>query len=214
MASWADSKALVVVIDLAEQASGHKIMYKSETSVAVKAIKRLTKGHYDHVIIHHRFEATRANFLQSLEMLFSDPTVTTIDTIVYLHGKNGSYVNGPSVCFVGENPCVNVKDLAMQISLHPEAKNKLRFLYSDACWGRFHLDSWLLAGFKVASGSIGVDANQSVDLRRFLKHWMVGKTFSEAISFANRAPVTKLTDALIRKANSIKLTSGDGGIRF
>jgi hypothetical protein len=129
------TRALVVVIDLAEQTSGSKILYKNETSVALKRIKKLTSGHYDSVIVHNRKKATREKFLQSLSLLLNDETVSTVDTIVYLHGKNDQYENGPSICFVGEPPCVSLKEISEQVAAIANSQKKLRALYSDACWG-------------------------------------------------------------------------------
>lgn len=210
---FANERALVVVIDLAEMAKKNKMLYKWETAKALHRIKKFTEGHYDHIIIHNRKEATKANFYQSLENLFQNPEVKTIDTIIYLHGQNDSYKTGASVCFVGD-ACSPMKDVAAEISAYPEAKTKLRMMYSDACWGTFHTKYWLEAGYKVANGSKGVDANKSADLKRFLKQWTNGASFEEAIEFANRAPITALTDFLLKDANSIKTVVGDGKIRL
>jgi len=210
--TFAGDRVLVVVIDLAEQASSYRHFYKMETHTALKKINRITKGHYDQVIVHNRKEATRFNFIKTLMTLLADSSVTTIDTIIYLHGKNEQYENGPSICFVGETPCVAAKDISAQIAIHPEAHAKLRALYSDACWGKLHMQSWLNAGYKVANGSSGVDANQSVDLGRFLRKWVTGTSFGEATAHANKALITRFTDWIIKDANSVKSILGDRDI--
>jgi hypothetical protein len=208
------TRALVVVIDLAEQASGHKLLYKNETSVALKRIKKLTSGHYDTVIVHNRKEATRENFLQSLNLLLNDVTVSTVDTIVYLHGKNDQYENGPSICFVGETPCVALKEISEQVANLANSQKKLRALYSDACWGKLHMQSWLDAGYQVVNGSEGVDANKSLDLKRFLRLWVSGSSFDEATTYANEAKLTRITDRVIKNANSLKSVLGNKNIRI
>lgn len=209
-----NGRALLVVIDLAEEAAKLKPMYRAETKTAVKRIQRLTRGHYDRLIIHHRKEATRENFLRSLEELLNDPAVKTIDTIIYVHGKNAKYSNGPSLCFVGETPCTSVTELSVQVAALSNSQIKLRALYSDACWGKFHLDAWISAGYKVANGSVGVDSNHSLDLRRFLKKWVAGESFQTANNFANSARFTRVTDWLIENADSFKVIEGNVKIKI
>lgn len=209
-----NGRALLVVIDLAEEATKLKPMYRAETKTAVKRIQRLTQGHYDRLIIHHRKEATRENFLGSLDELLNDPSVRTIDTIIYVHGKNAQYSNGPSLCFVGETPCPSADEVSHQVAALAHSATKLRALYSDACWGKFHLDAWISAGFKVANGSVGVDSNHSLDLRRFLKKWVAGESFLDANNFANSARFTRVTDWLIEDADSLKVVQGNAEIKI
>lgn len=206
----AHTRGLVVVIDLAEEASKHKGMYRTETKVAVQRIKRITRGHYDRLTILHRQQATRENFLQALESHLLDESVDVVDTIIYVHGKNELYQNGAALCFVGDAPCTAAKDLAESISRFKNSQTKLRALYSDACWGKSHLSAWMAAGFKVANGSRGVDSNHSLDLRRFLDRWVRGESFEASTHFANKALLTRLTDKVIKDANSFKEVSGDG----
>ncbi len=212
LAASARSRGLIIVIDLAEEATKHKLLYKTETKAAVQRIKRITKGSYDQTIILHRQKATKVNFVNSVELMLKDQNIEMMDVIIYVHGKNESYVNGPSICFVGDSPCTSMQELSQTLSTFENSKSKLRALYSDACWGRSHLKSWIDAGFKVANGSRGVDSNHSLDLRRFLTFWVEGKSFEDATHFANKALLTRLTDDIIKNADSFKEVIGVGQI--
>ncbi|PIP89779.1 MAG: hypothetical protein COW01_07915 [Bdellovibrionales bacterium CG12_big_fil_rev_8_21_14_0_65_38_15] len=211
-ASSFKSRALVVVIDLAEQASKHKILYRLETNRANKRIIKYLSKSYSKIIILDKKEATKNNFLNSLKELALDKNIETIDSIVYLHGKNDKYTTGPSICFVQDLLCTNIYSLAKQILAIPNLQHKLRALYSDACWGEQHLNGWLESGFKVAAGSRGVDSNHSTDLKRFMKKWSKGASFSEAIDHANNTFFTKISDRLISDADSTKEILGDDSI--
>jgi len=204
-----NERALIVVIDLAEKATNHKKMYINETTKAVKRIKKITAGYYSKLIILHRKIATKKYDLEQLEKLAQDDSVKVIDSIIYVHGKNEFYKNGPSLCFVDGESCVNVQELATQINSIPGLQQKLRALYSDACWGEYHLNSWIDAGFKIASGSKGVDSNRSIDLKRFLKKWISGESFKTSIDHANSSFISDIMDEVIKNGNSHKEILGN-----
>ncbi|MBY0516118.1 MAG: hypothetical protein K2P81_04375 [Bacteriovoracaceae bacterium] len=204
-----EQRALLAIVDLAEEASSTKWMYRLEGKAAVNRIERLIGESYSKKIIHKKKEATLENFLNSLKSLLGDESVQKIDVIIYIHGKNPDSPYGAAVCFVG-TACTPVDYLSTQIrNLSPENSHKLRMLYSDACWGQYHMNAWLDAGFRVVNGSLGVDANHSADLRRFLKQWSRGETYETGIEKANSFWLTPLVDRVIGEANSIKLMAGE-----
>ncbi len=207
-----DERALLAIVDLAEEADKHKWLYRLEVGAAVKRIKRISEDDYGSVVIHARKEATYQNFLMSLESLLRDERIQRIDLIIYVHGKNPESPTGASVCFVG-TPCTSMIQIAEDIQKRVgQDSHKLRMVYSDACWGKFHMQQWLDAGFKVVNGARGVDANHSADLRKFLRAWGQGRSYEEAIHIANKFWLTPMVDGIIRDADSFKLMTGETGL--
>lgn len=205
-------RALLAIVDLAEEAEKHKWLYRLEVNTAVKRIKRLSQDDYGSMVIHARKEATYKNFLSSLEMLLRDEKIQRIDLIIYVHGKNPGSPTGSSVCFVG-TPCTPMDQISGDIKeIVGDDGHKLRMVYSDACWGMFHMQPWIDAGFRVVSGARGVDANHSADLRKFLRAWGQGRSFEESIQIANKFWLTPVVDEIIRDADSVKLMKGEIGL--
>lgn len=209
---YASDRALIAVVDLEYHASHSKWFYRIEGDVATNLIKNKTVSKYQHVTILNRAEATSENFLKELVKLQFQDNISKVDVIFYIHGHGPNSPEGRSLCFYGA-PCIPIERFSESIR-DINFNNKLGVLYSDACWGSTHLDSMIEAGFMVAAGSTKVDANQTSDLRRFLKYWLNGKSFKAAIDFANQNPLTKLKDSIIKNASSIKLVKGNDSISF
>ena len=90
-------------------------------------------------------------------------------------------------------------------------KKKLRVLYSTACYGKTHNDSFLRGGFRVASGAVGVNANAAVEYPLFIANWLADKRFKSAIQ-ATLPALTALQDRIARikfpETNSVKAIDG------
>ncbi len=214
--SWAtvpkEERALLAIVDLAEEAAKHKWLYRLEVDAAVRRIKRISGDDYGSIVIHARKEATYQNFLKSLEALLRDEKIQRIDLIIYVHGKNPDSPTGASVCFVG-TPCTPMGQVSDDVQKRVgDNSHKLRMVYSDACWGKYHMQEWLDAGFKAVTGARGVDANHSADLRKFLRAWGEGRSFEESIQIANKFWLTPVVDEVIRDADSFKLMKGEIGL--
>jgi hypothetical protein len=208
------NKSLVAVVNLVDHATKHKWLYKMEDSYAGRLIERKTKKHYDDFLVLKKDQATLKNFLQGLKDLAAKNPDNQIDVIFYIHGHSPSSPGGAALCFAGQTACVPVNELSQMIREAIDS-SRLGYLYSDACWGSTHLSEMMNAGFKVAAGTLKVDANHTSDLRRFLKSFNQGHSFQEAIDFANRNPLTKIKDAILDKdADSFKVVMGDKGYRW
>jgi hypothetical protein len=206
------NRSLIAVVDLVDHATSRKWLYRIEDTYAAKLIKYKTRKNYKNVIILKKSEATLENFLKGLKSLANLAPNEPIDVIFYIHGLGDKSPTGPSLCFVGQ-PCIPVKDVSEKIK-EATSHGRLGFLYSDACWGSQHMVDMLAAGFVVVAGSTKVDANNTSDLRRFLKLWNKGKSFKHAINFANRNMVGKIKDLLVKNAKSYKIVKGDGDLRW
>lgn len=201
-----ENRDLIAVVNLSRLAtSKFKLNYKLEESRAAMKIRRDLGRSYRRVTVFENGNATHANFLSALAAAEADPAVRAVDVIVYLHGHPGA-IGFVDTGFYGTD---RLRDEILAIpSPNGPRPTKLRALYSDACYGASHMADWLRAGFRVASGSDGVDGNWSLDLHRFMAAWRKGKTFGAAIGKANRVWVTPVMD-WIAGGDSHKETDGD-----
>lgn len=207
-ANVVNGRGIIAVVNLDDHAK-FKPLYKIETRVASKRIKKWATQAYEEVIILNKSAATRENFLSELNRLNTSSTIKRIDVIFYLHGHGPNSRYGSSLCFVGET-CTPTRDLSRQILERVDHQtDKLRMVYSDACWGADHLTDLESAGFKAVAGALGVDSNHSADLRRFLSFWIKGKSFKDAIDFANAFKLTPTLDRIIKDGNSFKVITGN-----
>ena len=149
-------------------------------------------------------EVTVDNFVGQLERLAANPKTKAIDVLINLHGWKGKlwFVEGP----------IKVKRLADLIAeVHVE--HKLRLLYSTACYGASHALDFVRAGFRVASGAVGVNANGAHDYPTQLLYWAMGATYKSALAAGNNKLITSVYDKLARKfdfedVNSKKIAVG------
>lgn len=181
-----------------------KLNYQYEEGRAVRKIRRELGREYRKIRVLKNKEATHDGFLRALAEAEADPSVKAIDVIIYLHGQPGS------IGFVdtGFYPMDRLRDEILSLpSSTGGSPRKLRALYSDACYGESHIDDWLRAGFQVASGSVGVDANWSMDLKKFMLAWRKGKSFGYGIARANTVWSTGLMD-WVAGGNSEKVVAG------
>jgi hypothetical protein len=206
------NRALIAVMDLhrmtSKQDSFHQRVYQREVRGAGRMIERIASSAYDSLSILQDEDATFENFEQRIESAERDPAISSVDVIIYLHGHSAKDYPTPEICFVSESKrCLPVAELPLRL----RSFTKLRMIYSDACHGHEHMESWLQSGFKVASGSRGVDTNFYTDLKRFLKLWVGGGSFQESMDFANRGKFGDLLDRTLG-GDSFKETRGDGSI--
>jgi hypothetical protein len=199
-------RALIGIVNLSIQAKHFKPLYKREEKRALKKILKNLGSSYGKITIFSDQDATRVNLLKAIEKYENDPAVRAIDTIIYIHGRNETlgFVDTPDYY-----PSAKLKDDILAIkNVRGESPKKLRMLYSDACFGALHMKDWVGAGYRVAAGSPKEDNNWSMDLKKFMKGWRKGESFSHSIRRANRVIVTPLMD-LIMRGNSYKYVLGD-----
>lgn len=200
-----ENRDLIAVVNLSLLAKKHKAMYRYEESRAVMKIRHALSPYYRKIQIYSGREATLTNFLRAIQKSEADTQVKAIDAIIYLHGlpREIGFID------TGFYPTDRLRD-----DILAETPKKLRALYSDACYGESHLTDWIKAGFRVASGSIEMDTNWSLDLSRFMTSWKKDRTFGKGIRNANSVRRTDLTDWIIRNGNSFKETQGDLELRI
>ncbi len=130
--------------------------------------------------------------------------VKVLDVFLCLHGSKRSlyFDDGP----------VASRELKKQL-LERKLKHQLRLLYSTACYGAMHAKDFVGAGFRSASGAIGVCANGPYDYPTQLFNWGKGKTYKATVKAGNH-PIGLITHDSIAKAlgfddaNSKKIIEG------
>lgn len=131
--------------------------------------------------------ATFANFKQQLQVLGASSGITALDVFLLLHGLNGS------LFFGNQNiPTSNIKNDLMGINLN----DKLRWLYSLACFGASHAQDFIDGGFKVVEGALEVNANGTYDFPAQIRKWENGGTVEQAVNAGNNITMMRIHDTV------------------
>lgn len=153
--------------------------------------------------------ATKQNFLNTLTQLCADTSIKAIDVILNLHGGN-------ETLYFSDNK-VSMNTLEKNL-LALNCTNKLRMLYSGACYGKTHADKFVKAGFNTAVGAARINANSATEYPIVLTMWAAGSTIAKAVAVGEN-PMTRIpADAVAREiggfsdVNSDKDIVGDGNL--
>jgi hypothetical protein len=167
-------------------------LYEWLDANAVNVAKLMLGARYRRVYVLTGAEATAAKFVSTLAELAADPRNQAIDVLLHLHGEKGRLWFADDV--------ISTPKLAEQIAAQ-QMQDKLRLLYSTACYGATHAPDFVQAGFRVASGAIGVNANSPHDYPTQLLYWGLGSPYKSALAAGNSKPLTKVFDSVARKLN-------------
>jgi hypothetical protein len=126
--------------------------------------------------------ATRARFLNVLENLGNEPAVKAIDVLVMLHGLDGKLIFVEDT-YASAELSARIKELNLS--------DKLRMLYSTACYGSSHADDFVAAGFSAALGAKKVNANAAAEVPVLFTMWANGARLRDAVA-AGESPITRL----------------------
>jgi len=149
------------------------------------------------------------------------PGVEAVDLLFTTHGTTDEVV-----FFEGRTAEEDLRE-ALVNGLSPAKRAKLRIVFSTACFGATHLDTWIAAGFSEASGAEGIYADSAVSYAPFLTAWATEHTFADAVAAANAADVLDAADNAARafylaqnepdnaaKIDSDRLRAGTGTTRI
>jgi hypothetical protein len=156
-----DRRALVVVSSLVTEGQWNWL-YEYIDKFGVKVAQEQLGPHYARCEILKGSNATKEKFITTLQNLGAEPGLEVIDLIAILHGGK------TSLSFEGSS--FEVSDLTKEITTL-ENMHKLRMLYSLACYGANHAQAFVDAGFKVAVGARGVNANAADEYPDVLRLW-------------------------------------------
>jgi hypothetical protein len=171
---------------------------------AVVGVSRTAGTTYGRVALLRGDAATRSRFVSTLVDLDNDEDNEAVDVFLVVHGS-------PDKLYFADG-AVGATDLAR--SIKSAGVKHARMLYSTACYGASHADDFVsYAGFDVASGSKGVNANGVVEFPAFYTKWCLGYRFDKALDPENDA-LDRMLDSLAEhhdfdEVDSTKVIEGD-----
>ncbi len=142
------------------------------------AVQLQARRRYDHIVVLEEEDATAAHLWQVL----LDAGDATVDVLMLVHGQPG-YACGHGDNRVGADFFAGLRDLRTA-GLAPF---RLRAVYQMNCYGQSLAPEWLSIGAQAVNGSEGVNWLPEPSLSVFLRGWLGGQTFEEAVQDSYRA---------------------------
>jgi hypothetical protein len=185
-------------------------LYKFLDASSVFLAKKSLGGTYRKLYLLGGKNATAANFILNIPKLAHEETTQALDVMVHLHGAPGALWfedNGYSTAWLRDQ-------------LRPTAlKGKARLFYSTACYGKSHAQDFVDAGFQVASGSVGVNADSAFSYPATMLKWRHGSAYWSVVRTSNSRISIWLSDRGARlmgfdDVNSFKVIKGDAMARI
>jgi hypothetical protein len=133
---------------------------------------------YDRVIILEDAQATGPAL--STALLTASRT-HTVDLLLLVHGHAGLLVGHRGRHTVGSE---TFAPLRAQRAVDPSVLD-LRMVYGLNCYGVTLAPTWLALGAQVANGALGVNWFPEPSLSVFLRRWLGGSAYSEAVVASN-----------------------------
>lgn len=207
-----EHQALIVISELETWADpSEKQLYSYIQRTGVPLAKSMLSDWYGQIVAIEHGAATEQNVLNTIASLAAQEQIKTIDVFVFLHGSPGElwFVDGG----------VKTSELSERIRALG-TQGKLRIAYNTACFGQSHIQDFLNAGFKVASGARAVNANGATEYPIFLQTMALGLPFGLAIANGNLPGVNAAADELARQfvksepVESNKSIGGDSSLSY
>lgn len=185
-------------------------LYQFLDASAVSLAQLGLGGSYRRINVLAGSAATKNAFTNTIGSKSQSAGLQALDVFVHVHGSPGRlhFEDGSRDTDV-------IKSRLADLS----SNNKLRLLYSTACYGRSHAQDFVDGGFKVANGARGVNANSSFEYPVIIAQWGAGQTFSTAQTLGNDANMRNIHDSGARamgfaEADSFKVIRGSGSTRI
>lgn len=181
------------------------------------AVQLQARRRYDRIVVLEEEDATAAQLWQAL----LDAAGATVDVLMLVHGQPG-YACGHGDNRVGADFFAGLRKLRAA-GLAPF---RLRAVYQMNCYGETLAPEWLSIGAQAVNGSEGVNWLPEPSLSVFLRGWLGGRPFEQAVQDSYRA-ASRLLGVVWRPqpiraglrqphdkiASSRMAVYGDGGLR-
>jgi hypothetical protein len=142
------------------------------------AVQLQARRHYDRIVVLEEEQATAAQLWQALV----DAGNATVDVLMLVHGQAG-YACGHGDDRVGADFFAGLRQLRAA-GLTPF---NLRAVYQMNCYGQTLAPGWLSIGAQAVNGSEGVNWLPEPSLSVFLRGWLGGRPFEQAVQDSYRA---------------------------
>lgn len=189
--------------------------YNFVEASGIATAKLILKSKYSSIEVLKDSEATKNKFLSKISTFAAKSSIKAIDVIMMTHGNPGKlYFYDASE----SDKDVAVKSSTLKSDIRAlKNYNKLRLLYSTACYGDSHSDDFLGAGFNASVGSVGVNSNSASEFPIVCELWGKGDKISTAVYWGEMG--YKAFDLIakaagFKDANSDKNVRGNGSLRI
>lgn len=138
------------------------------------------RRHYDRVIVLEDACATGPHLSNAL---LSASRTHTVDVLLLVHGRDGQLIGHKGTHTVGRETF----DYLRQCRHDDPASLDLRVVYGLNCYGLSLAPVWHALGAKAVNGSPGINWFPEPSLSVFLRSWLNGQPYSEAVAASNAA---------------------------
>jgi len=215
------NRVLVVVAELDSRGAPElSALYSALEELTQVTVQGVLGDKYDRIDILTGGRATFPEFKRVVKEFSRDPNVLAIDVIMSVHGAPGKLAFQDLTWKTTDMEAAMLSVSSRQDTIDKmRMKKKLRMIYNTSCFGASHRQNFLNMGFKVANGSIGVNANSEVEFVPALMAWRSGIGFKDSFNASNNDFALALADGPLQiagraagnslaKVNSRKLFSG------
>ncbi len=150
---------------------------------------------YDRVIV---LEDEQATGPQLAAALLSASRTHTVDVLLLVHGHSGQLVGYKGRQRVGAETFAALLDAYRSDS----AALDLRIVYGLNCYGVSLASTWLALGAAAVNGSPGVNWFPEPSLTIFLRNWLGGRSYSQAVIASNTGAIRWWSKILKASPNS------------
>jgi hypothetical protein len=177
-------RALVVVNEVDQSSGDFQWLYTFAEAAGRADVELTLRDDYGDLVTLYDANATSKKLLDTLKTVAGKSTIKQIDLFVMFHGNKNTLAFAHDEKVDMSDLKVGIKDLNIA--------NKLRMVYSTACYGSTHIDEFVSAGFSAAIGSVAVNANGAVEFPIFTKFWSWGWELDDALGMT--VPVRQFAD--------------------
>jgi hypothetical protein len=156
---------------------GSRLLDWASEEYAKAAVRLQAHRHYQRIIVLEDARATAATLWQAL-LTAGDATV---DLLMLVHGQDG-YACGHGQHRIGPDFFEALRGLRTA----GVARFRLRAVYQMNCYGETLAAQWLSLGAQAVNGAVGVNWLPEPSLSVFLRGWLGGRPFGEAVARSNR----------------------------
>ena len=203
-------RVLLLASNVSGTSTKFEWLYRWLDDNAVSLGRQITAPHYQKVSVLKGDQLTRPAFVTRVRTLSNTPGVRAVDVFLNLHGlRDGlKFADGKA----------RIEDLCGELGAL-NLGHRWRLLYSTCCWGALHAPHFVRAGFKTASGSLGINANGPYDFPTQLTKWVAGRTYFSAVHAANNQTMREIHDGLaelfgFKNVDSTKVIEGVKSLRI
>jgi hypothetical protein len=149
---------------------------------------------YNRVLVLEDEQATGA---QLAAALLATSRTHTVDVLLLVHGHTGQLVGHKGKQRVG----VETFDALLAAYRNDPHALDLRMVYGLNCYGLSLASTWLELGAQAVNGSAGVNWFPEPSLSVFLRQWLGGSPYSEAV-VASNATATRWWSKILKPAKN------------